>query len=120
MSLEYIQPSTLGAVLRCGWPRCGVGRLFSGFLNLARSCEHCGLDFGFADPADGPAFFAITIVGTMLVGVWAWTTVTWRPPIWLQFTVFVPALTLGSLGALRPLKAWFVAEQYARQAGESQ
>src|ERR1019366_8081733 len=43
---------------RC--PRCGEGKLFRGFLKLASRCDVCGLNYGFADPADGPAFFAMT------------------------------------------------------------
>jgi uncharacterized protein (DUF983 family) len=37
-------------------PRCGKGKLFAGFLALRPCCEICGLDFSFADSADGPLF----------------------------------------------------------------
>ena len=40
-------------------PRCGHGQLFEGFLSLRPKCEICDLDYSFADPADGPAFFVI-------------------------------------------------------------
>ena len=40
-------------------PRCGQGHLFDGFLSLKPRCESRGLDYSFADPADGPAFFVI-------------------------------------------------------------
>ena len=55
---------------RC--PRCQEGHLFTGYLKLAPSCEVCGLDYSFADPADGPAFFAMTIaaVPALAFGVW--------------------------------------------------
>jgi uncharacterized protein (DUF983 family) len=48
-------PSPLAAAIRSRCPRCGHGRLFDGFLKLAPRCNVCGLDYSFADPADGPA-----------------------------------------------------------------
>lgn len=113
-------PSTLSAGLRCRCPRCGEGRLFRGFLTVAKSCDRCGLDYGFADPADGPAFFVMTGVGILVTGLWAWWAVVAQPPIWAQFATVFPALIMGCLGALRPVKAWLVAEQYAHRAEEAQ
>ena len=50
----------LSVATRARCPRCGKGKLFDGFLKLAKRCDVCGLDYSYADPADGPAFFAIT------------------------------------------------------------
>src|SRR3712207_9462881 len=55
-------PSPYATGLAGCCPRCGKGKLFRGFLALAPRCEVCGLDFGFADSADGPAFFIMSIV----------------------------------------------------------
>ena len=46
-------PSSLSAGLRCRCPNCGQGKLFRGYLTLAEGCDQCGLDYSFADPADG-------------------------------------------------------------------
>jgi uncharacterized protein (DUF983 family) len=57
---------------RC--PRCGTGKLFAGFLALRPRCEHCGLEFSFADSADAPAFFVIFISGIIVgcsLGLWS-------------------------------------------------
>ena len=93
--------------------------MFSGFLTVAKNCERCGLDFSFADPADGPAFFVMTGVSLVVMGIWAWAAVMFSPPIWLQFALVVPALVAGCLGCLRPVKAWMVAEQYIHKAEEA-
>src|SRR5437764_1489112 len=53
--------------LRSRCPGCGEGRLFQGFLTLRPSCERCGLDYSFADSADGPAVFVIMISGFIVV-----------------------------------------------------
>ena len=50
-----ISPLTTGLAGRC--PRCGDGKLFSGFLTVAPRCDVCGLDYAFADSGDGPAVF---------------------------------------------------------------
>ena len=120
MITNFNSPSTLSAGLRCRCPRCGEGKLFAGFLTLAKNCDRCGQDFGFADPADGPAFFVMSIVGILVVGVWAWSVVVFQPPMWLQFATVFPALIGGCLAALRPMKAWLVAEQYVHKAGEGE
>lgn len=115
----YPPVSTLSAGLRCRCPRCGRGPLLKGYLTIRESCPECGLDYGFADPADGPAFFAMSAVG--VVGMMAFMAFefTLRPPIWVHAVVTLPILTLMCLGVLRPFKGWLVAEQYAHKAVES-
>ena len=118
MITSFNAPSSLYAGLRCRCPRCGEGKLYSGFLKLAKSCDRCGLDYGFADPADGPAFFVMTGVGILVIAVWGWAVVAYQPPLWVQFATVFPALLIGCLGTLRPVKAWLVAEQYIHKASE--
>jgi len=115
---HYDNPTSLQAGLTCRCPRCGEGKLFAGFLRLAKRCDRCGQDFSFADPADGPAFFVMTGVGIVVITIWAWAVVAWNPPLWVQFATVFPALLAGCLGTLRPVKAWLVAEQYIHKASE--
>lgn len=114
------KPSPMRAGLTCRCPRCGEGALYRGFLTLDERCEACGLDYGFADPADGPAFFVMSGVSVIVTAVWAVWAVVAQPPVWLQFAVVVPALIGGCLLTLRPVKAWLVAEQYVRKAGDAE
>ena len=115
---HFDSPTSLQAGLQCRCPRCGEGKLFAGFLRLAKRCDRCGLDFSFADPADGPAFFVMTGVGIVVIAIWAWAVIAWSPPLWVQFATVFPALLAGCLGSLRPVKAWLVAEQYIHKASE--
>lgn len=112
-------PRSLQVGLRCRCPRCGEGRLLAGFLKVAERCDRCDLDYGFAEPADGPAFFAMTGVGIAVTTLWAIWAVAATPPIWLQLVVMLGALAVGCLGVLRPLKGWLVAEQYVHKAREA-
>lgn len=113
-------PSPIISGLRCRCPRCGEGKLFSGFLTLAESCDRCGLDYSFADPADGPAFFVMTGIGVAVIALFAWIEVAFHPPLWIHLVTTFPLLFGGCLGALRPVKAWLVASQYFHKAEEAQ
>jgi uncharacterized protein (DUF983 family) len=115
---SFHAPSSLQAGLMCRCPRCGEGKLYAGFLRLAKRCDRCDLDYGFADPADGPAFFVMTGVGILVIAVWAWAVIAYQPALWIQFATVFPALLIGCLGTLRPVKAWLVAEQYIHKASE--
>ncbi len=110
--------STISASMRCRCPRCREGRLFNGFLTIDERCEACGLDYSFADPADGPAFFVMTGVSIIVIASWAIWAVMAQPPVWAQFAVVMPALIGGCLACLRPVKAWLVAEQFVHKAEE--
>ena len=118
-SHHYDSPTSLEAGLRCRCPRCGEGKLFRSFLKIADRCDRCGLDYSFADPADGPAFFVMSGVSILVTALWAWWAVAAQPPIWLQFAVVFPALIGGCLACLPPMKAWLVAEQYVHKAEEA-
>lgn len=110
--------SPYAAGLRCRCPRCGEGRLFGGFLELAPHCERCRLPFDFADAGDGPAVFVILITGFLVVGLAVVVEFAWRPPYWLHAVLWIPLVLAVSLGLLRPLKALMIALQYHHQAAE--
>lgn len=102
--------------LKCRCPRCGEGPLLKGYLTIRESCPACGLDYSFADPADGPAFFVMSIVGVVAMAGMMALELGLHPPFWVHLVVTVPLVLVLCLGSLRPFKAWLVAEQYARSA----
>ena len=57
-------------------------------------------------------------VAIVVMPLWAWWAIAIRPPIILQFAVVTVAILVGCVGLLRPVKAWLIAEQYVRKAGE--
>ena len=111
-----VDPVPAGLRGRC--PRCGEGRLFSGFLTVGKSCENCGLDYSYADAGDGPAVFAILIIGFIMVGLALWTEVNLSPPLWVHFVVWLPLTVVLALTALRLIKGVLLTLQFARQAAE--
>jgi uncharacterized protein (DUF983 family) len=109
-----VEPIAAGLKGCC--PRCGKGRLFSGFLTVAPSCDNCGLDYSFADAGDGPAVFVILIIGFIVVGLALWMEVSVNPPLWLHFILWIPLTVVLSLGGLRLIKGLLITLQYANKA----
>lgn len=103
---------------RCRCPRCGQGRLLHGLLSLRKRCPVCGLDYGFADAADGPAVFVTFIVGFLATGLALGFEFALDPPIWLHVLLWPPVITVMAIGLLRPLKGVLVALQYHHDAKE--
>jgi uncharacterized protein (DUF983 family) len=116
--MPHDAPSPIVAGLRGRCPRCGEGPLFSGFLTLSPRCDRCGLDLAFADTGDGPAFFVMSIVGIVVVGLALWVEFTFEPPIWLHLVLWFGLTGLLSLAMVRPLKGLMVALQYHHRAEE--
>jgi uncharacterized protein (DUF983 family) len=110
-----LPPTATGMRGRC--PRCGEGRLFSGLLGLEPRCQACGLDYSFTDAGDGPAVFVIMIVGFIVVGLALYVEFTFGPPYWVHALLWVPLILILSIGLLRPLKGFLIAQQYLHKAG---
>ncbi len=109
-------PITRGLLGRC--PRCGEGHLFQGFLGLRPRCEHCGLDYSFADAGDGPAVFVILIGGFVVVFAAMVVEFAYQPPYWVHAALWLPLVVLFTLGPLRPIKGLLIALQYHHKAQE--
>lgn len=111
-----VEPVAAGLKGRC--PRCGEGRLFSGFLTVGKRCGNCGLDYSFADAGDGPAVFVILLIGFLVVGLALWLEVSYGPPLWLHMLLWIPLTVVSSLAALRLIKGILITLQYRNKAAE--
>lgn len=92
--------------------------MFRGFLNVAPRCENCGLDFAFADSADGPAFFVMSFAGFVVVCAALAVEVLYSPPYWLHALLWLPLIVAVTLLPLRPAKGLLIALQYHNRAAE--
>jgi uncharacterized protein (DUF983 family) len=109
-------PILRGLAGRC--PRCGKGKLFAGFLTLKPRCESCGLDFSFADSADGPAFFVMFFSGFVVAGSALAVEALYSPPLWVHAVLWIPLILITTLLPLRPIKGLLIALQYHHRAEE--
>lgn len=99
-------------------PRCGQGPLFHQVLVLKDRCSDCDLDYAFIDTGDGPAVFAIFILGFAVLGAALWFEFTFFPPLWVHLVLWGVVTPIFALGLLRFLKALLIALQYKHKAEE--
>jgi len=111
-----VSPYVAGLLGKC--PRCGKGRMFSGLLAIAPSCNVCGLDYSFADAGDAPAVFVMTAAGFILGGLALFIEVAYQPPYWVHAAVLAPLAVPICIGLLRPTKGLMIALQYFNKAEE--
>ncbi len=109
-----LSPFVTGLAGRC--PRCGKGRLFSGFITVAPKCGVCDLDLSFADAGDGPAVFVSLIAGFLVLGAALAVEIAYEPPLWIYPLVFAPLAVVVCVGLLRPFKGLLIASQYVNRA----
>jgi len=109
-------PLLAGLLARC--PRCGRGPLFKNVLELREGCNSCGLSYRFIDTGDGPAVFAIFILGFVVLGLALYVEFTYEPPVWVHLVLWGALTPLIALGLLRLLKGGLIALQFRNQAEE--
>lgn len=112
------EPTGLKASIQGLCPRCGQGPLFSGYLTIAKSCPHCGLDYSIFDVGDGATVFVILIAGFIVCGAALVVEVKYSPPYWVHAAIWLPLIAILVLGGLRLVKATLMVLQYKHRAGE--
>jgi uncharacterized protein (DUF983 family) len=100
-----------GASSRC--PACGQGRLFHSYLKVADHCPSCGEALHHHRADDAPAYFAIAIVGHVVVGLLLAVEMAYRPPLWLHAAIWLPLTVILALIVLPPIKGALVGLQWA-------
>ncbi|MBC7832992.1 MAG: DUF983 domain-containing protein [Hyphomicrobium sp.] len=105
-----------GVFARC--PRCGEGNLFKNVLEMRPSCDRCGLDYRFIDTGDGPAVFAIFILGFVILGLALYVEFTYEPSVWVHVALWGLLTPLIALVVLRFLKSILISLQYRNKAEE--
>ena len=119
MSENYypdLSPISAGIAGKC--PRCGRGKLFNGYLSVAKSCKSCGLSFAFADGGDGAAWFVMLFVCVVGVGSILGVEAAYQPPFWVHVLIAIPTLIILPLVLLRPVKGVLLNQQWKTGAQE--
>jgi uncharacterized protein (DUF983 family) len=116
MAQDVASASAVAAGLKARCPRCGAGALFRKGLALREKCDRCGLSYAFADSGDGPAVFAIFILGFLILGGALLVEFKLNPPVWVHVVLWGIATPLLAFFLLRVLKATLIALQYKHKA----
>lgn len=113
---QSVSPLYAAVLARC--PRCGKGRLFKNLLEMRQECNHCGLDYRFIDTGDGPAVFAIFILGFVICGLALYVEFTYEPAVWVHIVLWGALTPLIAIVLLRFIKSMLIALQYRHKAEE--
>ena len=116
MAQDAPAASVAAAGLKARCPRCGSGALFRQGLVLREKCERCGLSYAFADSGDGPAVFAIFILGALVLGGALLAEFKLHVTVWTHIVLWGIATPLLAFFLLRVLKATLIALQYKHKA----
>ena len=109
-------PILNGLAARC--PKCGNGPLLHKVLAVRPSCPHCGQSFDFADSGDGPAVFAILLLGAVTLGGALFVEFRYDPPAWVHVGLWGVMIPLLAVLALRALKGLLINLQFVNKAAE--
>ena len=111
-----------GSPVECGLrghcPRCGKGPQFRTGLVLRDRCSACALDYRFIDTGDGPAVFAIFILGFSVLGAALIAEFKFGVPLWFHVVAWGLGTPLLALLILRLTKGLLIALQYRNKAEE--
>ena len=99
--------------IRCRCASCGLGAVFDGYLTVKDKCSECGQEFHHHQADDAPPYFAIFIVGHIVVSLVLVVESTYRPALWIHAALWIPLTIVLALAFLRPIKGAIVAYQWA-------
>jgi uncharacterized protein (DUF983 family) len=115
---NWLSALTRGFRRRC--PRCGEGRMFTGYLTVPETCSSCGLAFEPLRADDAPAYFTIFIVGHVIVVSMLLVEKADHPALWLQTAIWIPLTIVLTFGLLPLIKGAVMGAIYASHAGRQQ
>ncbi|WP_420807520.1 DUF983 domain-containing protein [Aurantiacibacter odishensis] len=93
--------------------------MFTSWLKMSETCTVCKLDYSFASPDDGPAFFSLCFVAFPLMFLVVWIHVTFETSVTVMLLIAAPLMAFGCVLPLRPIKGWLVASQYVNRSVEA-
>lgn len=99
-------------------PRCGQGKLFSGYLKIVDECSVCGLKFHGHDVGDGPVVPILMLVGAVIVGLALWVEFAYEPPVWVHLAIWLPLSAALTLAVLPVMKGMAVGLQHRFRSTE--
>jgi uncharacterized protein (DUF983 family) len=97
-------------------PRCGQGRMFSGYLSVREACDVCGLEYEPLRSDDAPPYFTLFIVGHLVVSLYMAIWPLLDIPIWAQALIWCGLTVVLSLVLLPFIKGGVMAVIFLTKA----
>ena len=108
---DRVQAMLRGLRKKC--PRCGKGSLFSGFLKVGDSCNHCGEELHHQKSDDAAPYFTILIIGHITVPLLLIVERSFHPPVWVYAATLIPLVISLALLILPRIKGAIIGLQWA-------
>ena len=86
--------------------------MFRDWLAVVDQCSACRLTLKHHDAADGPAFFALVVVGFLIMALVGVVEYHFEPPLWVHGALWVPLTFLFSIAFLRMFKAIMITVEF--------
>ena len=94
-------------------PHCGAGALFSSYLEVVKSCDHCGEELYHHRADDAPPYFTMFLTGHIVLPLALITEHLWHPTLLVHLSLWVPLAILITVMILPNVKGAIVALQWA-------
>ena len=108
-------PLPINSGLTCRCPRCGKGKLFSGYLTVNQTCANCGEELHHHRADDGPAYLTILFVSHLGAPLLLAVYMMYRPSAMSMLIGFSLGAIVLSLALLPRIKGAFIGFQWARR-----
>ena len=112
------EPTPLQSGIAGACPRCGARTLFDGPLHFAERCRACNLDYSGFNVGDGPAAFLTLIIGALVVALALTVELSFKPPFWVHFLLWIPFTAAAVVFGLRVGKGVLLSLEYRNAARE--
>ncbi len=109
-SVSLVRALGRGLSMKC--PACGEGRMFGSFLKVLDRCETCREELHHHQADDYPAYLVIFLIAKLVFAGVLIVELTYTPPYWVHFALWMPLVLFGALGLLQPVKGFVVALQW--------
>jgi len=96
-------------------PQCGRRTLFAGYSKINDNCSHCGLDLSGHEADDAPPYVTIVLVGHIFIPLALAVKQLFEPPLWAQFTIWLPVILGASFMILPMAKGAIIGLQWANR-----
>jgi uncharacterized protein (DUF983 family) len=97
-------------------PRCGEGRMFSGYLSVREACEACKMEFEPLRSDDVPPYFTLFIVGHVVVSLYLLLWPIMPFPDWVHALIWCSLALVLSLTLLPFVKGGVMAVIFRTKA----
>ena len=98
----------------CGLcPRCGSASLFSSYLEIVKSCGHCGEELYHHRADDSSPYCTMFLTGHIVLPLALIAEHLWHPTLVVHLSLWVPLAILITLVILPKVKGAIVALQWA-------